>query len=343
MSIISSPHIHPHNSITRVMLTVCYALLPGMAAHIYFFGTGLVINMAIAIATALLTEAWVMKLRKRPIQISLMDGSALLTAMLLALTLPPMVPWWIPFIGTAFAMIFAKHLYGGLGQNPFNPAMVGFAVLLIAFPQEMTRWIPPQLPETLHLGFTDFLRYSFTGLLPAGYNYDALTMATPLDNMKVQISLGQTVADIKANQIIMGKIAGKGWEWINLMFLLGGVWLIIKRIITWHIPVALLIGLALSATIGSLLAPDSYTPPLFHLFGGATMLGAFFIATDPVTASTTPRGRLIYGFCIGILIYIIRVWGGYPDGVAFAVLLLNMAVPTIDYYTQPRVFGHDGK
>lgn len=343
MSIISSPHIHPHNSITRVMLTVCYALLPGMAAHIYFFGTGLVINMAITIATALLTEAWVMKLRQRPIQISLMDGSALLTAMLLALTLPPMVPWWIPFIGTAFAMIFAKHLYGGLGQNPFNPAMVGFAVLLIAFPQEMTRWIPPQLPESLQLGFVDFLRYSFTGLLPAGYNYDALTMATPLDNMKVQISLGQTMADIKTNQIIMGKIAGKGWEWINLMFLLGGVWLIIKRIISWHIPVALLAGLALSASIGTLLAPDSHTPPLFHLFGGATMLGAFFIATDPVTASTTPRGRLIYGFCIGILIYIIRTWGGYPDGVAFAVLLLNMAVPTIDYYTQPRVFGHDGK
>ncbi len=343
MSIISSPHIHPQSSVTGVMLNVCFALIPGIAAHVYFFGTGLIINMSIAIATALLTEAWILKLRKRPIRPTLMDGSALVTAMLLALTLPPMVPWWIPFIGTAFAMIFAKHLYGGLGQNPFNPAMVGFAVLLIAFPQEMTRWIHLQLPDTYQLTFMDFLRYSFTGLLPAGYNYDALTMATPLDNMKVQLGLGQTVTDLQATNTIMGKIAGKGWEWINLMFLFGGLWLVVRRIITWHIPLAMLSGLALAAGIGTLLAPDSYTPPLFHLFGGATMLGAFFIATDPVTASTTPKGRLLYGFCIGLLIYIIRIWGGYPDGVAFAVLLMNMAVPTIDYYTQPRVFGHGRK
>jgi len=341
--IISSPHVHPHNSVTAVMLNVCYALIPGIAAHIYFFGTGLIINMVIAVLTALLTEAWIMKLRKRPIRPSLMDGSALVTAILIALTIPPMVPWWIPFIGTAFAMVFAKHLYGGLGQNPFNPAMVGFAVLLIAFPQEMTRWVHLQLSDVYQLTFIDYLRYSLTNLLPAGYNYDALTMATPMDNMKIQLGLGQTVADMQANQSIMGKVAGKGWEWINLMFLLGGLWLIVKRIITWHIPVAMLAGLAAIALISSLIAPNHYAPPLFHLFGGATMLGAFFIATDPVTASTTPRGRLVYGFGIGLLIYIIRVWGGYPDGIAFAVLLMNMAVPTIDYYTQPRVFGHDGK
>jgi len=343
MSIISSPHIHPHNSISGVMLNVCFALIPGIAAHVYFFGTGLIINMFIAITTALLTEAWVLKLRKRPLRPSLMDGSALVTAMLIALTLPPLVPWWIPFIGSAFAMIFAKHLYGGLGQNPFNPAMVGFAVLLIAFPLEMTRWVHPQLPDTYHLSFIDYLRYSLTSLLPAGYNYDALTMATPLDNMKIQLSLGQTVEGLQSNQAIMGKVAGKGWEWINLMFLLGGVFLILRRIITWHIPLAMLAGLALIAGISHLLAPNHYAPILFHLLGGATMLGAFFIATDPVTASTTPKGRLLYGFCIGLLIYIIRVWGGYPDGVAFAVLLMNMAVPTIDYYTQPRVFGHDRK
>lgn len=341
--IISSPHIHPQNSITGVMLNVCYALLPGIAAHIYFFGTGLIINMIIAIATALLAEAWILKLRKRPITPSLMDGSALVTAILIALTLPPMVPWWIPFIGTAFAMVFAKHLYGGLGQNPFNPAMVGFAMLLIAFPQEMTRWVPPQLPEVYHLSFIDYLRYSLTGLLPAGYNIDALTMATPLDTMKIQLGLGQSVDTIQTRQIVMGKLAGKGWEWINLMFLLGGLWLIVKRIITWHIPVAMMAGLSVISLISFMIAPDSYASPLFHLLGGATMLGAFFIATDPVTASTTIRGRLIYGFCIGLLIYIIRTWGGYPDAVAFAVLLMNMAVPTIDYYTQPRVFGHDGK
>lgn len=342
MSIISSPHIHPLNSVTKVMLNVCLALIPGIAAHIYFFGTGLLVNLFIAIATALLTEAWILKLRKRPVLPSLMDGSALLTAILIALTLPPMVPWWVPFIGTAFAMIFAKHLYGGLGQNPFNPAMVGFAVLLIAFPQEMTRWIHLQLPGSYQLSLLDFLRYSFAGLLPAGLSYDALTMATPMDNMKVQLGLGHTVAELK-NSDIMGKISGKGWEWINLMFLLGGLYMMARRIISWHIPVALLLGLTIISALGNIIAPEHLTPSLFHLFGGATMLAAFFIATDPVTASTTPRGRLIYGFCIGLLIYIIRVWGGYPDGVAFAVLIMNMAVPTIDYYTQPRVFGHDSK
>ena len=341
--LVSSPHMHPSSNVSRVMLNVCYAMIPGIAAHIYFFGNGLIINLVIAIITALLTEAIVLKLRKRPIKSSLMDGSALLTAILIALTLPPMTPWWIPFIGTAFAMIFAKHLYGGLGQNPFNPAMVGFAVLLIAFPQEMTRWISPQFSAVYQMTFMDFLRYSLVGLLPAGYSYDALTMATPLDNMKIQLGLGQTVSGFQSDQSIMGMIAGKGWEWINLLFLLGGVWLIAKRIISWHIPVAMLAGLALIATLSNLIAPQLYAPPLFHLFGGATMLGAFFIATDPVTASTTPRGRLIYGFSIGLLVYVIRVWGGYPDGIAFGVLLLNMAVPTIDYYTQPRVFGHDGK
>lgn len=341
--IISSPHIHPHNSITSVMLNVCYALIPGIAAHVYFFGSGLIINMIIAIATALLTEAWILKLRKRPIKPSLMDGSALVTAILIALTLPPMTPWWIPFIGTAFAIVFAKHLYGGLGQNPFNPAMVGFAVLLIAFPQEMTRWTPPQQLDVYQLSFIDTLRYSLTGLLPAGYNIDALTMATPLDTMKIQLGLGQAVEAIQASQVVMSKLAGQGWEWINMMFLFGGLWLILKRIIGWQIPVAMLAGLTLISLTGSLLAANNYAPPLFHLLGGATMLGAFFIATDPVTASTTQRGRLIYGFCIGLLIYVIRTWGGYPDAIAFAVLLMNMAVPTIDYYTQPRVFGHDGK
>ncbi len=340
---ISSPHTHLRNSVTTAMLNVCYALIPGIAAHVYFFGSGLLINMTITIATALLTEAAILKLRKRPIKASLMDGSALVTAILIALSLPSMVPWWVPFIGTAFAMVFAKHLYGGLGQNPFNPAMVGFAVLLIAFPQEMTRWMPPQFLDIYHPTFIETLRYSLTGLLPAGYQLDALTMATPLDTMKIQLGLGQSVEAIQGSQAVMGKLAGMGWEWINLMFLLGGLWLIIKRIIGWQIPVAMLAGLTIMSLISFLVAPDSYASPLFHLLSGATMLGAFFIATDPVTASTTPRGRLIYGFCIGILIYIIRTWGGYPDAIAFAVLLMNMAVPTIDYYTQPRVFGHDKK
>lgn len=338
----SSPHQHPDNNITRVMLNVVYALVPGIAAYLWFFGPGLIINMTIAVVAALATEAWVLQLRKRPIKPALYDGSALVTAILFALTLPPLAPWWIPFVGITFAMIFAKHLYGGLGQNPFNPAMVGYAMLLIAFPQEMTRWSAPHLPDVASLDFVEVLRHSLTGILPGGVTYDALSMATPLDAMKTQLGLGQTVQTIQQTEAVMGQLGGLGWEWVNIMFLFGGAWLIVCRIITWHIPVAMLAGLTIFAGITFLIAPESHASPLFHLFSGATMLGAFFIATDPVTASTTPRGRVIYGACIGILIYIIRYWGGYPDAIAFAVLLMNMAVPTIDYYTQPRVFGHKG-
>ena len=342
--IISSPHQHPGNSVTQVMLRVVYALVPGMAVYVWFFGTGLMINMAICIATALLTEAGILKLRQRPIKPALYDGSALVTAILLALTLPPIVPWWIPFIGTAFAMVFAKHLYGGLGHNPFNPAMVGYALLLISFPQEMTRWLPPaDIPNITTLGFMEIINYSLFGQLPAAVSFDALSMATPLDIMKIQTGLGTAVSTIQQTNPVMGQLGGLGWEWVNLMFLLGGLWLIMRRVISWHIPVAFIGGLALIALLAHLIAPHSYASPLFHLFSGATMLGAFFIATDPVTASTTTKGRLLYGLCIGILIYIIRTWGVYPDAIAFAVLLMNMAVPTIDYYTQPRVFGHERK
>jgi len=337
----SSPHQHPDTSVTTVMLNVVYALVPGIFAYIWFFGPGLLINMGIAIVAALATEAGVLYLRKRPIRPALFDGSALVTAILFALTLPSLAPWWIPVIGIVFAMIFAKHLYGGLGQNPFNPAMVGYAMLLISFPQEMTRWSAPLLVDTNAPGLVDMLRHSFTGVLPVGVQYDALTMATPLDTMKIQTGLGQTVQTIQQTEPVMGQIGGVGWEWINIMFLFGGAWLLIRRIISWHIPAAMLAGLVLISGLFFLIFPDSHASPLFHLFSGATMLGAFFIATDPVTASTTPRGRLIYGLCIGLLVYIIRYWGGYPDAIAFAVLIMNMAVPTIDYYTQPRVFGYN--
>jgi len=165
-------------------------------------------------------------------------------------------------------------------------------------------------------------------------------MATPLDTVKTELGLNVTVSEIVHGNAIFGDFGGVGWEWIDNWILLGGVWLVYKRIITWHIPLALMGSLFAIAFFFFMLDPDTYPSPMFHLFGGATMLAAFFIATDPVSASTTPRGRVYYGIGIGILIYVIRTWGSYPDGVAFAVLLMNMAAPTIDYYTQPRVFGH---
>ncbi|MEJ2359851.1 MAG: electron transport complex subunit RsxD [Gammaproteobacteria bacterium] len=340
---ITSPHTTPKmlsNSVTRMMLLVMLALIPGYLVYIWFFGWGLIINAVLCVSTALLAEAAMLRLRQRPLWPYLTDGSALVTALLLALALPPILPWWLAVLASLFAIILAKHLYGGLGYNPFNPAMVGYAILLIAYPKYMTAWLPAR-HDGLSLGFMDNLRYNLFGALPDHTSYDALTQATPLDKLHIQLGLGKTVAETQASFHQFSGLYGVGWDWVSLMLLLGGLFLIYKRVIAWQIPVAMLASLALIALIAWLVNAATYPNPLFELFGGASMLGAFFIATDPVTASTTPRGRLIYGAGIGILTYVIRTWGGYPDGVAFGVLLMNLAAPTIDQYTQPRVFGHE--
>lgn len=335
----SSPYIQPETSVTQLMLAVLYALIPGVLVYVYFFGTAVLINIALAVFTAVLLEAIILKLRHRPVLPYLLDGSAVVTAVLLALALPTLSPWWLTVAGVSFAIIIAKHLYGGLGYNPFNPAMVGYATLLIAFPREMTAWLPAEIP---HFSFFDSLRFTFLGHLPVGETYDSITMATPLDTVKTQLGLNFTLNEIKnSNSALFGGIAGRGWEWVNLLFMLGGFTLIFMKVINWRIPAAMLGSLFIIALFFSLIDTDAYANPIFHLFSGAAMLAAFFIATDPVTASTTLKGQLIYGAGIGILTYIIRTWGGYPDGVAFAVLLMNMAVPTIDYYTRPRVFGEE--
>ena len=337
----SSPYIQVNENISRMMLAVIIALIPGTLVYIHFFGWGVMINISIAIITAITCEVFILKLRQRPIKPFITDGSAILTAILLALALPTLTPWWLAALGAAFAIIIAKHLYGGLGYNPFNPAMAGYAMLLIAFPREMTAWIPAEIHG---LDVLDMLSYSLFETLPAGTTYDALTMATPLDTIKTQLTTSHTLNEIHtANASLFGHIAGYGWEWINLMFLAGGLILVFIKIISWHIPVAMLGSLAFMAMLFNFADADSFSSVSFHLFGGAAMLGAFFIATDPVTAATSNKGRLIYGAGIGILIYIIRTWGGYPDAVAFSVLLMNMAAPMIDYYTKPPVFGAPGR
>jgi len=336
----SSPFIHSGARITGMMMRVVLALVPAIIAYTWFFGWGLVINILLAIATALAAEALMLRLRKRPILPFLTDGSALVTGLLLAFCLPPFSPWWITVLGTAFAIIVAKQLYGGLGYNPFNPAMVGYVMLLISFPLEMTQWVPPNIVNQLEIGFFDTLNIIFTGHFPYFLSIDALSMATPLDTVKTELGLNNTVTEIVRGNAIFGDFGGVGWEWVGNWILLGGMWLTYKRIITWHIPFGLLGSLFAVSFFFFMLDPDAYPGPMFHIFGGATLLAAFFIATDPVSASTTPFGRILYGAGIGILIYVIRTWGSYPDGVAFAVLLMNMAAPTIDYYTQPRVFGY---
>jgi electron transport complex protein RnfD len=322
------------------MLQVIYALIPALVAYVWYFGYGIVINIALTVTVALVTETLMLIARRQPLSPFLTDGSAVVTAALLAFCLPPLTPWWVPVIGTAFALVFAKHLYGGLGYNPFNPAMVGYVLLLISFPKEMTTWLPVQDLAIQHLDLKESLRLAFTGATTQGIGVDAFSGATPLDYAKTQLGLGQTIEEIH-RQPLFGWLGGKGWGWINVWFFLGGIWLLYRRVINWHIPLAMLGSLLAMSLIFHWTAPANYSSALLHLISGGTMLGAFFIATDPVTAAATPQGRLFYGAGIGCLTYIIRTWGGYPDGVAFGVLLMNMAVPTIDYYTQPRVFGQN--
>ncbi|MEH6517432.1 MAG: electron transport complex subunit RsxD [Halioglobus sp.] len=330
---ITSPHAHGPMSTSRVMQSVLLATVPGIIVMTHFFGFGTLVNLVWGAIVAIACEALALSLRRRPLGFYLKDCSALVTSTLLCIALPPYAPWWLIAVGVASSILLAKHLYGGLGYNPFNPAMVGYVILLISFPVQMTAWAPPRGVGELP-GLMDALQACF---LPA--TYDGVTMATPLDVLKQNNSL--LIEDLWLQNPQFGRWAGIGWEWINIAFLAGGAWLLYQRIFTWHAPVAMLISLTLMAGIfydgGSSASGGS---PLFHLLSGATMFGAFFIVTDPVSSAVSVRGRLVFGALIGVLVYIIRVRGNYPDAIAFAVLIMNFAAPFIDHYTQPRTYGH---
>ena len=342
---LTSPHAHTAQSTADVMKLVLLATTPGLVALTVFFGWGTLINLVITCSVAVACEAGIMRLRKRPVMFYLKDYSALVTAVLLGLSLPPLAPWWIAVVGTFFAIAIAKHLYGGLGYNPFNPAMIGYVVLLISFPVQMTAWPAPAplYPADIDVpGVWQSIQivFPFLGTEALGA-IDAYTAATPLDTFKHNTGLLVDQLYKKDPLFSQADWAGIGWEWVNFSFLAGGCFLLYRRVFTWHAPIAMLVSLALCATLfydgGSSTSNGS---PLLHLLSGATMLGAFFIVTDPVTSATSNRGRLIYGALIGILIFIIRSWGSYPDAVAFAVLLMNFAAPLIDNYTLPRTYGH---
>ena len=338
---ITSPHATGPLSTTRVMQLVLLATLPGVLALSWHFGWGTLVNIVWASLVALGAEALALTLRKRPVKFYLNDYSALVTAVLLAVAMPPNSPWWLILIGVSFAILIAKHLYGGMGYNPFNPAMVGYVVLLISFPIDMTLWTVPrqafdgQLPSLM-----DSISALFAGRDAVDiFSLDGISMATPLDVFKQNNSL--LVEDLWAQSPQFGQWAGLGWEWANLGFLAGGLFLISQRVFTWHAPFCMLASLTLMSALfydgGSSASGGS---PLFHLLSGATMFGAFFIVTDPVTSAVSNKGRMIYGALIGVLLYLIRVWGNYPDAIAFSVLLMNFAAPLLDYYTKPRTYGH---
>lgn len=351
---VSSPHTHSGKLTARIMLWVILAMMPALGAQIYYFGMGVTIQIALAVTTALLAEFIAMKLRGKKPMAYLADFSVVLTALILAMAIPPYAPYWVIIIGTLCAVLLGKHVYGGLGQNPFNPAMIGYVILLISFPLQMTTWMPPiellQEPPT----FADSLSLVLSGLTTDGFtlsqlahSIDGITQATPLDSAKIFYATHSSLNDfyeLVKMPIFMqnGTDFAQGWWQVNAAFFIGGVFLILKRTIHWQIPVAMLTTFFCLATVTAF-AGGTHLSAVSQLFSGAMMFGAFFIATDPVTASITPKGKIVFGALVGLLVYLIRYHGNYPDGVAFAILLSNICVPLIDHYTRPRVAGYAHK
>lgn len=327
-------------TVGSMMRTVLYALVPAMLAHAWFFGVGILLNTAIALLAGVATEAVCLRLARKPAASQITDGSALVTAVLFAFCLPPLCPWWLTTLGMVFAIGIAKHAYGGLGYNVFNPAMAGFVLLLVCFPDAMRAWPAPDIGDLDYVrpDLATTLRYCLTGSLPDGLTIDAIARATTLQSTREGLALMRTMDEIRTNPVF-GDFGGAGWEWVGNFIAMGGFALLLLGVIRWQTPAGVLGGLLVTATLVWFLDPNIHPSPGFHLFSGGTILGAFFIATDPVSSPTTARGRLVYGAGIGVLTYVIRTFSSYPDGIAFAVLLLNMAVPLIERWTRPRVYG----
>ena len=362
-----APFQHSGRDIAQLMQTLLCALLPGILASLWFFGYGVLINIVIAITFAVLAEVAMARLRNRDYRPYLSDRSALVSALLFAIAIPPGSPWWLAALGIVFAIVIAKHLYGGLGQNPFNPAMCGYAMLLLAFPLQMTGWhIPSEvingplavgdvglalltaerdvLSPLSWGGFKQALLLAFpfaaSSAIDINEYIDGLAMATPLIEFKMAGN-SAILAARESGVSLFSRESKTAWEIINIAYLLGGLFLLYKKIISWHIPLAIITTVFVLASL--FYAPGSvtiYGTPYLHLFGSATMIGAFFIATDPVSAATTRPGKLVYGIIIGVSIYSIRVWGSYLDSIAFAVLFGNFCAPILDQYCRPRIFGH---
>lgn len=340
-----APYAHENSSVSRTMALVILTLLPATAFGLYQFGWPAIFLFAITLVSVIAFEALSLRVMSKPQKPFLLDGSALLTGWLLAMTLPPWAPWWIGVVGAFLAIVIGKQVFGGIGQNLFNPAMVARVALLISFPLEMTVFSNPQ-PLFSHgaPGFLEGLEITF-GIAPLA---DAVSGATPLGHVKTELGRGITVDQALDGtyslwQLLLGTASGSLGEISSLLLLPAGLLLIYLRIITWHIPAAMLGTLTVLAGLMHLVDPTSYASPLFHLLSGAAILGAFFIATDLVTSPVSVRGQLLFGAVCGALVYIIRTFAGYPEGVAFAVLLMNACTPLIDHYLRPRVYGRDRK
>jgi electron transport complex protein RnfD len=323
------------------MYGVALALAPATVYGFYLFGWPALNLFLVTISACLAGEALALWLAGKPVRRFTLDGSALLTGWLLAMSLPPWAPWWIGVIGGLFAILVGKHVFGGIGQNVFNPAMLARVMLLVSFPIEMTLWInPTPWFSDATPGFVEGLAITFAGLS----DWDSISSASILGHVRTELGQAHTLSQALADNYqplsaALGHTSGSLGETSAVLLLLGGIGLLWRRVIRWHIPVAMLGAVTILATGFHLLDPQRYADPLFHLLSGSLILGAFFIATDLVTSPATPRGQLLFGAGCGTLAYIIRTWGGYPEGVAFAVVLMNAVTPVIDHYLRPRIYG----
>ena len=315
-----SPHVHGGDSVQRNMYGVCMALLPALAASLWFFGLGAAIVMLTSVASCVFFEWAIAKFILKRERITITDGSAVLTGMLLGFNLPSNLPIWIIIIGALVAIGIGKMTFGGLGCNPFNPALAGRIFLLISFPVQMTSW--PEIKQ--YMAYTD-----------------ATTSATPLSLMQTAIATGDAsvLEQLPSlEEMLLGAMGGSLGEVSALMLLLGTVFMLWKKIITWHIPVSILGTVAVFSTALHLWNP-AYAHPLAVLMSGGLILGACFMATDYVTSPMSHRGQLIYGVCIGLLTVVIRNWGAYPEGMSFAIFTMNAFTPLINTYCKPKRFG----
>lgn len=324
----SSPHIHCGNSVQAMMFKVLLAMLPGIMIHSFYYGCGLLIQIILTTGTALICEAVMLRLYGAPIKNNLMNGSAIVTAVLLAITISPLSPWWLAIVASAFAIIVIKQLYGGLGCNLFNPAMAGYVFVLLSFPAQFTNW--PTIGNVPD--FANTLAIIFKG----NNTIDGISGATPLNHMKLQVDQMVMISEIRQHQMF-GSLGESGRELVNIGFLIGGLILVFLRVIDWKIPAMLLGMLFISSTVGYISNSDGHPSPLFYIFGGSSILCAFFIATDPTSGTDTPKGRLLFAAGCGLLIYLLRTHASMPDSTAFAVLLMNCLAPTIDHYNKPKL------
>lgn len=325
LTVSPSPHIFGNLTARKMMIGVMVSLIPAFLVTIYLFGLGAVIVTVVSVLTCVIAEMLIQKfLLQTPITIN--DGSAIVTGILLAFNLPSNLPWWMVVIGAVFSIGVAKMAFGGLGNNPFNPAISGRIFLLISFPVQMTSWpVPLQLP----------MQYT-----------DALTGATPLGILKEGIRNGDSISHIM-NQIpdsmhlFLGQMGGSLGEVSALALIIGFAWLLYKKIITWHIPVTIVATIYMFTGILWILDPATNATPIFHILTGGVLLGAIYMATDLVTSPMTRKGMVIYAMGIGIITVVIRRFGIYPEGVSFAILIMNAAVPLINKYIKPGRFGKE--